>query len=208
LKPRYFYFRRSYQLFYDDFLKERLRTEPLEEIGKFLARIGQIREVGDDLVYDAVSLLVNVDIVERVAQSDLKQFALLLYNGRLVHKSYLLRLMEPLERADSMRAALEKSDLASIQLLIHNVAGIDSTPEKRYLQAIHRVLRGMDLKNSIATADAPHIAMFLWNVHSYIDRELALKYCLLVERPDWMGQLERGERIVIGDEGHDSTVVL
>ncbi len=195
LKPRYFYFRQSYQLFHDNSLEARLWTESLDEIGKFLARIGQIAEVGDDLVYDVVGLLVHMDIGERVASSDLKQFALLLYNGRLVHRSYLLLLMAPLEHPDTMRAALEKSELASIQLLIHNVAHIDSTPEKRYLQAIHRVLRDVDLKDSIAAADISHIAMFLWNVYSHIDHELALKYCLLIDRLDWLGQLERGERI-------------
>lgn len=186
LKPRYFYFRQSYQLFHDHFLKEHLQTESLEEIGKFLARIGQIPDVGDDLVYDAVSLLVDVDIVQRVMSTDLKQFALLLYTVRSLHKSYLFRLMAPLELPDTVRVALEKSELSSIQMLIHNVSSVDSTPEKRYLQAIHRALRIVDLKNSITTAEPSDRANFLSNVYSHIDQELAQEYSLLIETQDWI----------------------
>ncbi len=145
LKPRYFYFRQSYQLFRDTLLKERMQTESLEEIGKFLARVRQVPEVGDELVYDVVSLLMQVDIVERVASTDLKQFALLLYNASVVHRSYLFRLMAPLEQPAIVRTALEKSERESIQLLIHNVASIDSTPEKRYVQAIQRGLQELDI---------------------------------------------------------------
>jgi TIR domain len=203
LKSRYFYFRLSYRLFRDTSLEERLRTESLEEIGKFLARIGQIPEAGDDLVYEVVDMLVRVDISERVASSDLNQFALLLYNGRLVHHSYLYRLMGPLKQSDIMHAALVKSELTSIQLLIHNVASIDGTPEKLYVQTLHRALHEIDLKDRIITADPSHIAMFLWNVYHHIDRELALKYCLLIDRPDWLEQLDRGERIVVGDNGEE-----
>ncbi len=181
LKPRYFYFRQSYQLFYDRFLKEHLQTESLEEIGKFLARIGQISEVGDDLVYNVVSLLVDVNIVERLRSTDSKEFALLLYNVRAVHKSYLFQLMAPLEQPDIMRVVLENSELSSIQLLIHNVASIDSTPEKRYLQAIHRALRTVDLKNHISHAALSDRTNFLSNVYSHIDQELAQEYSLLIE---------------------------
>ena len=46
--------------------------------------------------------------------------------------------------------------------------------------------------------------MFLWNVYHHIDRELALKYCLLIDRPDWQEQLERGERIVVADDGEEA----
>ena len=182
LKPRYFYFRQSYQLFHDSFLKEHLQTESLEEIGKFLARISQIPEVGENLVYDVVSFLIDVDIVERFINTDLKQFALLLYNVRSVHKAYLFRLMAPLEQADAIRGALEKSELGSIQMLIHNVASVDSTPEQRYLQAIHRALRTIDLKNSIDTADLSDRANFLANVYNYIDQELAQEYSLFIEK--------------------------
>jgi hypothetical protein len=181
LKPRYFYFRQSYQLFHDRFLKDHLQTESLEEIGKFLARIKQIPEVGDDLVYDAISLLADVDIGERVANADLKQFALLLYNSGAAHKTSLFQLMEPLLQPDIMRVALEKSELSSIQMLIHNVASIDSTPEKRYLQAIHHDLRAVDLKKSIAHADLSAQANFITNVASHIDQELAQEYRLLIE---------------------------
>jgi hypothetical protein len=181
LKPRYFYFRWSYQRFHDHFLKERLQTESLEEIGKFLARIGRIPEVGDDLVYDAVSLLVDMDIVERLRSTDIKQFALLLYTIRSVHKSYLFQLMAPLEQLDTMRIALEQSELGSIQMLIHNVASIDSTPEKRYLQAIHRGLQAVDLKNRIIHADVSARENFLSNVYNHIDQELAHEYALLIE---------------------------
>ena len=188
LKPRYFYFRQSYQLFRDNFLKERLQTETLEEVGKFLARVRQVPEVGDELVYDVVSLLIDVDIVERVASTDLKQFALLLYNARSVHKSYLFKLMAVLEQPAIVRRALEKSELGSIQILIHNVASIDSTPEKHYVQTIHRGLRDVDLKDKIVVAEIVHIASFLWNVYSHIDQELAQHYCQLVDKQDWTVQ--------------------
>ncbi|MBV9711940.1 MAG: hypothetical protein JO011_13630 [Ktedonobacteraceae bacterium] len=188
LKPRYFYFRQSYQLFRDNFLKERLQTESLEEIGKFLSRVRLIPEVGDELVYDVVSLFMDMDIAAHVARADLKQFALLLYNVRSVHRSYLFRLMSPLERPDVMQAALEKSELNSIQMLIHNVANIDSTPEKCYVQAIHRSLRDGDLKHKFAGAELSHIASFLWNVYRHIDQELAQEYCLFIDRQDWTAQ--------------------
>ncbi len=181
LKPRYFYFRQSYRLFHDRFLKEHLQTESLEEIGKFMVRIKQIPEVGDELVYDAISLLADVDIGERVASADLKQFALLLYNSGEVHNTYLFQLMKPLVEPEIVQAALEKSELNSIQMLIHNVASIDSTPDRRYLQAIQRGLRAVDLRKSIAHADLSARTNFLTNVASHLDQELAQEYRLLIE---------------------------
>lgn len=189
LKPRYYYFRQSYQLFRDNFLAERLQTEPLEEIGKFLARVRYMPEVGDELVYDVVSLLMRVDIVERVANTDMQQFALLLYNAGSVHKSYLLRLMAPLEQPAVVRTALEKSELEGIQILIHNVANIDSAPEKRYVQALHLGLKEVDLRNTIAVAQITQIANFLWNVYTHIEQELAQEYCCFVDMQDWTAQL-------------------
>jgi hypothetical protein len=197
LKPRYFYFRQSYQLFRDTFLKERLQTESLEEIGKFLARVRQVPEVGDELVYDVVSLLINVDIVERVASTDLKQFALLLYNASAVHNSYLFRLMAPLEQPAVVRTAFEKSELRSIQILIQNVAGIDSTLEKRYIQAIQRGLRDVDLKSKLAATEIGYVASFLWNIYSHIDPGLAQHYCLLIDRQDWAVQFRSSSQVLL-----------
>jgi TIR domain len=176
LLPRYFYFRQSYQLFYDCFLKVHFQTESLEEIGMFLACIQQISEVGNDLVYNAVSLLAEVDIVERVASADLEQFALLLYHSKDVPTTYLFQLLRPLQQPDVMRVALEQSKLNSIQRLIHNVAGIDRTLEKRYLQALERGLRNADLRKSINNADLAVQTQFLANVSRYIDPELAQIY--------------------------------
>jgi hypothetical protein len=197
LKPRYFYFRQSYQLFRDMFLLERLQTEPLEEIGKFLARIRYMPEVGDELVYDVVSLLMHVDIVERVASTDIRQFALLLYNAGSVHRSYLFRLLTPLEQPAMLCRALEKSELESIQTFIHNVAGIDNTPERRYMQDIHCAMRAVDMNTTIITAKIPHIASFLWNVYSHIDQELAQEYCQLIDRQDWTMQFRSASLVDI-----------
>jgi len=84
---------------------------------------------------------------------------------------------------DIVRVALEKSELSSIQMLIHNVASLDSTPEKRYLQAIQRGLRAVDLRGSIAHANPSAKANFLANVASHLDQELAQEYRLLIESP-------------------------
>lgn len=187
LKPRYFYFRRSYQLFHDRFLKDHLQTESLEEIGKFLARIKQISEVGEDLIYNAVSLLAEVDLVERVASTDLKQFALLLYNSSDVsHKTYLFQLLDPLLHPDVMHAALQKSELSGIQMLIHNVASIDSTPDRCYLQAIEGGLRTVDLKERIIHADLVAKTNFLANVANHLDPGLAQEYQQFIDSQQCM----------------------
>lgn len=182
LKPRYFYFRLSYQLFREQFLEERLKTEPLDEIGKFLARIKQVPEVGDELASRVLDLLIQVDLSERIAGKDLLPFALLLHTITSVYTGQMGHWLAPLGQPEVVLTAIEASSPGSIQALIHNVARIDNTVEKRYLKAIGEGLQTSSRPiERCATADLSAIAALLWNIYVSVDSGLAQEYCMFVD---------------------------
>ena len=66
----YRHFADHYALFREQFLAEKLATEPLDEIGKFIHRIGQVQCTEGDLACEALDLLVDTDLAKRVTDAD------------------------------------------------------------------------------------------------------------------------------------------
>ena len=170
---------KGYALFQEQFLGVRLATEPLDEIGEFIHRIQQVPGRGKVLAYNVLELLVKIDLSERIAKTDLKQFALLLHNARPVDKVYPSRLLAPLRQPEIVQAAIKSSSVGGIQMLIYNVATMDRGRE--YVQPIREGLQASNLTNKLEKAHVRDIGLFLWNVYAYIDQSLAQQYCQLVD---------------------------
>jgi len=175
---QYYHFEEGYALFQEEKLAGKSATEPLDEIGKFIARVHQRRGVGGRLAREALDLLVNADLSERIASTDLEQFAVLLYNANAVDSKYPPQLLVPLGQPEILRAAIENSGIRGIELLIYNVAHMD----ERYLQDIQQTLRTVDLTEKLAIADVGDLDYFLWNVFAYVDKDLSREYCRITDR--------------------------
>jgi TIR domain len=148
VKHTYFSIQPGYALFQEQFLQARLSTESLAEIGKFIHRIQEVPGQGSVLARNALDLLVTIDLSKRIAGSDLLAFAHLLHNARVIDTTYALRLLVPLEQAKIVQDAMERSEVSSIQRLIHNVAEID----KRYLRYIQEGLQATNRADKLEKA--------------------------------------------------------
>jgi energy-coupling factor transporter ATP-binding protein EcfA2 len=197
LQHEYFSLAQGYALFQEQFLTARLATEPLDEIGKFTHRIQQVRYLGDKypepgrvLAADVLNRLATVDLSERIASNDLQQIALLLHNARSVDASYAARLISPLAQPDIVQAALKKSPIGSIQMLIHNLYTVTNRDAK-YVRSMRQALQSTDLNAQLEKATLREIGLFLWNVYAYIDQPLAQEYCKVVDGQPKSHQLEQ-----------------
>ena len=148
VKHTYFSIQPGYALFQEQFLRARLSTESLAEIGKFIHRIQEVPGQGIVLACNALDLLVTVDLSKQIAESDLLAFAHLLHNARAIDTRYALRLLVPLEQAKIVQAAIERSEVSSIQRFIHNVAEID----KKYLRYIEEGLQASNRADKLEKA--------------------------------------------------------
>ena len=148
VKHTYFSIQPGYALFQEQFLRVRLSTESLAEIGKFIHRIQEVPRQGIVLARNALDLLVTVDLSKQIAESDLLAFAHLLHNARAIDATYALRLLVPLEQAKIVQAAIERSEVSSIQRFIHNVAEID----KKYLRYIEEGLQASNRADKLEKA--------------------------------------------------------
>ncbi len=177
----------TYEQFQQQFLREKLMSESLDEIGEFLHRIQEVPGQGKMLARKVLDDLLTVELEERIAHSDLRQFALLLYNASTVDQVYPPQLLLKVNRLEIIQSALKHSGLHGIQRFIHNVANV----HKDYLPTIQQGLTSSDLTNTLAEADIRDIAHFLWNVYAYIDQEIAQAYCVLVDGQTRLAQLEQ-----------------
>jgi len=196
LQHEYFSLAQGYALFQEQFLAARLATEPLDEIGKFIHRIQQVpclegRYLGSGraLAVDALERLATVDLSERIASNDLQQFALLLHNARSVDISYAARLISPLAQPEIIQAALKKSPLGSIQMLIYNLYTLTKRDPK-YVQSMRQALQSTNLHAQLEKATLRETGLFLWNIYAYIDQSLAQEYCQVVDDQPKSHQLE------------------
>ncbi len=176
----------GYMLFQEQFLRERLTTEPLDEIGEFLDRISGIRQKGQGLARKALDLLVTTAIAERIAHADLRQFALLLHHTRSIDATHLPALLAPLRQPAVLQNALAASDIHGIQLFIFNIANIDAA----YLPLIRQGLLTSNLTEKFEKAPLRDIGLFLWNTYRYIDEHMAQRYCEYVSMQQQTQQLK------------------
>ena len=176
----YQYTKPDYALFREQFLALKLATASIEDIGKFIKRIKQVPEEGTALASDVLRLLEAKNLSRKISNTDLEPVAILLYVALTIDKSLARQLLKSLSQPDILHAALEKSRLRGIQLLIRNIADIDT----QYLQIVQWGLENSNLVDKLAVADVEDIGHFLWNIYTFIDNDLAQAYCKLVDAQD------------------------
>ena len=189
----FFYYQRTfhtiqegYRLFQEQFLLARLATEPLNKLGEFLDRLSSVPQEGPRLAHDALSLLVTTDMTERIASTNLLHFALLLHHARSIDATQVPLLLVSLRQPTVLQNALTVSDIHGIQLLIFNISAIDT----EYLYLIHQGLQNSNIAEKLENALIKDIGRFLWNVYSYIDKDMAKQYCLQVDMQMQTQQLQ------------------
>jgi len=197
LQHEYFSLAQGYALFEEQFLTARLATEPLDEIGKFIHRIQQVSSLeegypgpGRALAVNVLDRLATVDLSERIASNDLQQFALLLHNARTIDISYAARLISPLAQPEIVQAALKKSSIGSIQMLIYNLHTV-TTRDPKYVEPMRQALQNTNLHAQLEKATLREIGLFLWNVYAYIDQSFAQECCKAVDGQPKSHQLEQ-----------------
>ncbi len=163
----------GYQLFEAQFLRDRLVTEAINEIGELLDRLSAIPRKGRMLARKTLELLVISDLTERVAHANLLEYALLLHHARTIDEHYLPTLLAPLRQSTVLQQALEASSVHGIQLLIFNIAIIDVA----YLPYIQQGLLTSNIAEKLESAPVRDIGLFLWNTYSYLDKHMAQQYC-------------------------------
>jgi hypothetical protein len=142
---------------------------------------------GRNLAYEVYDLLMTMDLSERIANSDLAGFSVLLHTTRTFDEAYLPQLLVPLGQPHILSTAIKKSSIKGIGLLIYQVAQID----KRYLQDIQRNLEISHVVDELAMAPIGDIGHFLWNVFEYIDPNLAQECCRVVDDQQRSRQLRK-----------------
>lgn len=178
LEWRFSFFKQVYATFAaKGFLRDKLGTEQIKEIGKFIIRLQRIPREGQQLAMEALEVVLETDLTIRVAEADAEQLALLLLNAHSVGPVYPERILASLAQGRAVRECLEHSGIRGIQLLLHNVAEMAS----RFLPSISEPLRTMDLTDRIGIAQIKDLTHFLWNVHIYVGADLAQTYCRIVD---------------------------
>ncbi|MBV9705853.1 MAG: TIR domain-containing protein [Chloroflexi bacterium] len=171
LEHGYIPWQRGYDLFRQQTLKNRLSTEPLVEVGKFIHRV---QERTPHIARDALDLLITCDLSERIASANLQQLALLIQNAASVDRAYALHLLPPLAHAEIVQAAIVHSDIEGIQKLLYHLAKLDD--DRQYASSLHQALQNSDLTDKFEQASLKDLARLLWNVYTYIERSLAQTY--------------------------------
>lgn len=190
IQHEYGFLQRGYLLFQKLFLRSRLETESLHEIGKFLHRLQSIPRWGRVLALNALAVLATTELSERVANADVEQYALLLHNAHAIDGNYPVQLLAPLYEVEALRIMLARSTIHGIQMLIHNVALRDADTDGGPLQSVRQGLQAASLSNALEQAALKDIGRFLWNIYMHIDPLLAQEYCQQVDRQQRSAQLE------------------
>jgi hypothetical protein len=170
--------REAYMHFQTHMLPQRLSVEPLDEINALLDHLSRIRRVGPQLVHHVLALFVATDITDHLAQADLAQYVKLLRHTRSLDTASISQLLAPLYHSDILRANLASSSLHTMQLLIHNVASLDTN----YLSPIQQALPAINIAEKFAAASLRDIGHFLWNVYKFMDRATACKYSIYADQ--------------------------
>lgn len=177
LEWRFRHFEGPYSIFATrSFLRDKLATEEISEIGKFIARLQRIPKEGERLTAQALKLLWKTDLVDRLALTDAEPLALLLLNAHPVDPTYSERILDTLTSNRGVDGVLKRSSIRAIQLLLHNVSELAPA----FLPKIGQSLRTVDLSDQIAVANVKDLGHFLWNVRG-CDVELAQNYCQIVD---------------------------
>jgi len=88
-----------------------------------------------------------------------------------------------------LQAALKKSDVGGLQMLIRTIANID----KSFLPLIKQWLQSTNVTDKLAQAHVKDLRHFLWNVYAYVDQDLSQAYCRIVDAQQRSSQLAKAE---------------
>ncbi|MBA2676811.1 MAG: hypothetical protein H0U76_00190 [Ktedonobacteraceae bacterium] len=190
VQHEYSFLEHGYTLFQKLFLKKRLETDSLDEIGKFLHRLQSIPRRRNNLAQEALALLATTQLSTRVADAGLEQYALLLHNAHAIDRNYSVQLLSPLHDTEILHPLLARSDIHGIQMLIHNVALCDANSDGGFLPSLRQGLQAVSLSSALERAALKDIGRFLWNVYEHLDPSLAQEYCHLVDSQQRPAQLE------------------
>lgn len=169
--------KQGYTLFQQQFLKERFIAAPLSETGKFLHRLRSLSTAGPTVAREALSILLTLNLARKLLDSDMEAFAVLLYEASTISAGDASQLLQPFHNHEAMSKALEQSNIHTIQLLLRNIAHV----KPALLPLLLQVLQGISLKEKLAHASLLDSGYLLWNVHEYLDAQLAQYYCQMLD---------------------------
>lgn len=174
------YFRQleqPYSIFAAQSLHNLLAKQEISEIGKFIARLQRVPKQGQRLAVQALELLLKTDLAHRVAESEIEDFSLLLFNTYSVNPNYPNRILSALAPSNAVEKSLQHSGIRGIQLLLSNLSKM--APE--FLPRITKSLQTLDLSDKIMESEIIDLGYFLWNIRAYVGVELAQNYCRIVD---------------------------
>jgi hypothetical protein len=178
LIERYFsLFEQPYSIFVTQSLPNLFATQRLNELGKFIARLQRIPAQGKQLAVQAMELMLKIDLTDRVIESDVEEFSILLFTVYKVDPIYPDRILSALTPSSAVEKALRHSGIRGIQLLVRNLS--EMAPE--YLPRIIQSLQTLDLSDRIKETEIKDLGYFLWNIQAYIGEELAQGYCRIID---------------------------
>lgn len=176
LEYRIFWLKPFYLSFADTYLSQKLQEADLINMSKFIRRLGRVPEVGHDLAIHAIEILLQVNLRDRIAQTDLIRFALLCSAVTSVEPDYKERLLQTISPED-LRAAFKHSGISGIQSIAYFLRDSGSA----LLQTLKESLQRADLTQQIEQATIEDLAYLLWNIRAAFGAELAQEYCRLVD---------------------------
>ena len=177
LKRYYSPYEETYEIFSTQNLHNKLATERISEINKFIKRIHEIPIHGQRLAVQAIETMLKTDFVNRIIENDVEQFSLLLFNVYKVDHNYPSRILSALAPSGAMEKALQHSSIHGIQLLVRNLS--EMAPE--YIPEIKQSLQTLDLSDRIKEAEIESLKYFLWNIRAHLGAELAQSYCEIID---------------------------
>ncbi len=177
LQWRYRLFKEYYEAFADKLLYQKLATEEITEVAKFIARIERTPLEGRNLAAQALKLLLNTDLATRVGKSDVKDVARLLYSAHKVDDSYPNNILIRLTHKGAVNNALKQSGIDGIQSLLGTLYDVAPT----FLSSVKQSLEMLDLTDRIAEAKIKPLGRFLWNVRKSLGADVARSYCRQVD---------------------------
>ena len=169
IQYRYPHFKDGYALFREQFLEEKLATEPLVEISKFVHSIGQVPEVGKELACEVLDLLVPLSkpgIVKVVIEkSGVRGIELLIHNVASIDERYLPHIRQALQALD-LTEKLVLAGVGDLGYLLWNVfAHVDQGLSRDYC----RIIDGQQRSKQLREVSLNDLCRFLWNLTQISD---------------------------------------
>lgn len=178
LQYRYGLFRAAYVQFAAQFLEDRMATEGLDEIGKFIVRLLRIPTDGEKLAKEAVDILLGVDITSRIVESDMTLTSGLLHGLHAVSSEYPQQILKSVSTAKAIKTRFLK---ATLKEKAHFLCCLANVGAENFRDDIRAWLRDSNLTEQVHGADIAALAHFLWTTYEYLGLEAAHHYCQVLD---------------------------